>query len=248
MSRSLGHCLQVHELGLKQDRLEQLVDAFACLRRDVDEQLLAAPLLRNDFMLRQFVPDAFRIGILAVDLVNGNDQRNPGCLRVFDGFDSLRHDAVVRRNNEDDDVGGLCATGAHGRKRGMARCIEERDPALVGLDRIGADMLGNTTRLAGRNVRAPDIVEQRRLAVVDVSHDRYDGRSTNLVACFLHLRGEQLLVDVRVRYRLGDMAEFLDHQRRRILVDDLVDRNHRAHVEQYFDDLVALNGKPFGEL
>ena len=42
--------------------------------------------------------------------------------------------------------------------------------------RVRADRLGNATRLSGGNLGLPDIVQQRRLPVVDVSHHRHDRR------------------------------------------------------------------------
>ena len=46
-----GVGLQFHDLGLQQDALEQVVDPFARLGRHVDEDILPAPVLGNDFFL-----------------------------------------------------------------------------------------------------------------------------------------------------------------------------------------------------
>jgi len=63
----------------------------------------------------------------------------------------------------------------------MPRRIKERDCLLSAarLDRHaeGANMLGNATRLAFRYSSAPKRVKQRRLAVIDVSHDSNNWRS-----------------------------------------------------------------------
>ncbi len=59
----------------------------------------------------------------------------------------------------------------------MAGGVEEGDHALVGLDVIGADVLGNTTGLAGGHAAAADVIEQRGLAVVNVTHDSHDRRT-----------------------------------------------------------------------
>ena len=45
----------------------------------------------------------------------------------------------------------------------------------------------------------------------------------------------------RPNHRLGDVAQFFDNQRRRVLIDNLVDRDHRAHIEQDLDDFIALD-------
>ena len=110
-----------------------------------------------------------------------------GGLRVADRLERLRHDAVVGRDDEHDDVGDLCAAGAHGREGLVARRVEERDHRvrLRRRDFVRADVLRDPARFAGHDVRAADVVEERRLAVVDVSHDGDDRR-----AALQSLRGD----------------------------------------------------------
>ncbi len=50
---------------------------------------------------------------------------------------------------------------------------------------VGADVLGDATRLARHDVGRTDAVEQQRLAVVDVPHDGDDGRPRPLVGLVL---------------------------------------------------------------
>ena len=47
----------------------------------------------------------------------------------------------------------------------------------VEVDLVGTDVLGDTAGLAGDDVGLADLVEQKRLAVVDVTHDRHDRRA-----------------------------------------------------------------------
>ncbi len=213
----------------------------------MDEQVLATPVLRDDLVLRQFVAHAIRVGILAIDLVDGDDERHTRRLRVLDGLDGLRHDAVIRGHDQHDDIGRLGAARAHRRERGVTGCIEERDPAFLALHRVGADMLRDAAGFRVGHVSPPNVIQQRGLAVVDMTHDGDHGRPRDLLARLYLLFREQLLVDVLGRDRLGDMTEFLDHQRGGVLVDNLVDRHHRAHVEEHLDDLVALDGHALRE-
>ena len=67
------------------------------------------------------------IRLRQVDLVDRDDQRHAGILGVRDRLDRLRHDRVVRRDDEDDDVRDLRAARTHGRERFVARRVEERD-------------------------------------------------------------------------------------------------------------------------
>ena len=66
-------------------------------------------------------------------------------------------------------------------------------------DVVRADVLRDAAGLAGDDVRLPDVVEQRRLAVVDVTHDGDDRRPRHellgrvLGGVGLHLRGVLVL-------------------------------------------------------
>ena len=72
-------------------------------------------------MLEQLGAHPLRVGVRLVDLVDRDDQRHPGRLGVSDRLDGLEHDAVIRRDDEHDDVRDLGAAGAHGREGRMAR-------------------------------------------------------------------------------------------------------------------------------
>ena len=89
----------------------------------------------------------------------------------------LRHDAVVGGDDEHRDVGDLRAAGAHGGERLVARRVEEGDPPAVDLGLVGADVLRDPAGLGLDDGGLADRVEQRRLAVVDVAHDRDDRRA-----------------------------------------------------------------------
>ena len=228
-------------------RLEQRVDALAGLRRDRHEDVLAAPFLRDHAFLRQLVPDLFGIGVVLVDLVDRDDDRHVRRLRVLDRFLGLRHDAVVGRDDQDDDVGDLRAARAHRRERRVARRVEEGDDAARRLDVVGADVLGDAARFARRDLGAADVVEQRGLAVVDVAHDRDDRRTRQRLVRGCHA-GLQLFLDLVGLQHLGDVAHFLDHEHRGVLVDGLVDRRHDAHVEHRLHDFARLDRHALGEL
>ena len=118
-------------------------------------------------------------------------------LGVVDGFDGLRHDAVVGGHDENHDVGGLGAAGAHGGEGGVARGVDEGDRLVVPHDLVGPDVLGDATGLAGHDVGRADAVEQQRLAVVDVAHHGHHGRPRALVGVvvfflFLEVPSQQL--------------------------------------------------------
>jgi hypothetical protein len=147
-ARTVDGGLELEHLGLKQDGVQEIVDAVAGLCRDLHHHGVAAPLLGHHLVLRQLLHDLVRMGIRLVDLVDRDDDRDPGGTGVLDRLDGLRHHAVVGRHHQDDDVRDLRPASAHRREGGMAGGIEEGDRALGRLDVVGTDMLGDPARLA----------------------------------------------------------------------------------------------------
>ena len=213
----------------------------ALLGGDVDEDRRPAPLLGLQPELRQLGAHALGIGVGAVDLVDGDDDRHLGGLGVVDRLHRLRHDAVVGGDDEHDDVGDAAGAGAHGGERLMARRVEERDGAAVVADDrlVGADVLRDAAGLAGDDARLADRVEQARLAVVDVAHDRDDRRARDeiLGRVVEGLLGRDLVGGARDRdlaLELG--ADHLDGLVRERLrdADELAEAHH---------DLLDLRGR-----
>jgi hypothetical protein len=62
-----------------------------------------------------------------IDLVDRDDQRYAGVLRVADRLDRLRHDRVFGRDDEDYDVGHLRTAGPHCGEGLVTRRVEEGD-------------------------------------------------------------------------------------------------------------------------
>ncbi len=103
--------LEVGDVGDEQEHLEQLIEVLALPRRDLDRDRRAAPFFRHQPEVRQLALDALGIRVRLVDLVHRDDDRHVGRLRVVDRFPRLRHDAVVGRDDQDDDVGDAWRRG-----------------------------------------------------------------------------------------------------------------------------------------
>ena len=173
----VGVRLQFAHFGDEIDGFEQVLDALARLGGNGADDGVAAPLFGHEAVVGEALFDALDVRLRFIHLVDGDDDGNVRRLRVVDRLDGLRHDAVVRRDDEHDDIRDGRAARAHGGERLMARRVEEGDRLAAHGDGVGADVLGDAARLARRDVGAADLVEQRRLAVVDVAHDRDDGRT-----------------------------------------------------------------------
>ena len=229
------------------DRLEQVLEVLLRLGRDVDEHRLAAPLLRLQAELGHLGADAVGLRALLVDLVDRDEDRDAGGLRVVDRLAGLRHHAVVGRDDDDRDVGHLGAAGAHGGERLVARRVEEGDRLVADVDLVGADVLGDAAGLARDDVGLADRVEQRRLAVVDVAHDRDDRRALDEVLVGVVELG--LLVDVVGRVDdLDLLVELVGEDLDRVVGQRLGERGHLAQLHQLLDDLGDRHAEVLGDV
>ena len=107
--------------------------------------------------------------------------RNASRLGVIDGFERLRHDAVVGRDDEHHDIGDLRAASTHAGERLVTGSIDKDDLAAVPLDVIGADMLRDAAGFAAGHIGLADRIEQRSLTVIDVAHDSDHGGAPDQV-------------------------------------------------------------------
>ena len=226
------------ELGVRDEQhlLEQVVQIGLLLRRDVRELDVPAPVLRLQALGGQVGFDAVRVRIGHVHLVDGDHDRDAGRARVRDRFLGLRHDAVVRGDDENGDVGHLRSPRTHGRERLVAGCVEEGDlpPAHVGL--VGADVLRDPACLGLDHGGLANRVQQRRLAVVDVTHDRDDRRPRREVLGGVLEDLRELLFVGRVLDR--DLAAQLSPDQLDLLVGErLRDLDHLAEAHHDLDDL-----------
>ncbi len=223
----------------QQHRFEQGVDVRALLGGDVDEHGLATEVLGHQAVLGQLRTDLLRIRTLLVDLVDRHDDRHVGCLRVVDGLHRLRHDAVVGRDHQDRDVGGLRATGTHGGERLVTGGVDERDETLVAVEfgehLVRTDVLRDAAGLALTDGRVTDRVEQSRLTVIDMTHDGHHRRTLLevLLATLVLAVGEveaveQLAVLVLRADDLDDVVHLAAEQFQRLVVHRLGGRDHLA--------------------
>ena len=243
----------------QQHRLEQRLDVGALLRRDVDEHRVAAEVLGHQVVLGELRPDLGRVGALLVDLVDRHHDRHVGRLRVVDGLHRLRHDAVVGRDHQDRDVGGLRATGTHGGERLVARGVDKGDRPLaaVVLDGhlVGADVLGDATGLALTHAGVTDGVQQSGLAVVDVTHDGDDRRpDLEIVLAALVLavgeveRLQQFAVFVLGGHDLHDVVHLAAEQFEGLVTDGLGGGHHLTEVEQRLNQCSRVGVDLLGEV
>ena len=105
-------------------------------------------------------------------------------MRVIDSFDRLRHDSIIGGDDQHDNIGGLRASRTHSGKCFVAGRIEEHNLAAVGrrlfvrdAHLVSANVLRNTAGFAFGDAGRANRVEQCRLTVVHVAHDRNHRRT-----------------------------------------------------------------------
>ncbi len=191
--QTIGHRLQVLQVGNQADHFHQQIEVGLLLGGDIDEHRAAAPVFRHQAAIGQLLLHPLGQGIRLVDLVDRNDDRNVGRFGVIDGFQRLRHHAVVSRNHQHDDVRDLRSASTHAGKRFVTRRVEEDDLAPEGRrvgvgDRnfVGADVLRDAAGFAFSDVGRTNRVEQAGLAMIDVAHDGDHRRTRHSLR--LHLR------------------------------------------------------------
>src|SRR5256886_10311993 len=136
--------------------------------------------------------------------------------------------------SEDDDIGRLGAAGAHRRERLVPWRVQERNLAVPSLDLVGADVLRDPPELLLGDLGLADRVEERGLAVVDVAHDRDDGRAQ------LELGGVEVLLVDDLTFDGSDLeidVELVRDELRGRRIEQLVDGRHDAALEQALVDL-----------
>src|SRR5436190_1921694 len=244
----VGIRFEIEEIGSQHDHVEQIVDAFLLFRRHFDRHRLAAPLLDEHVRIGELAADLLRIRVRLVDLVDGDDHRDLRGSRVIDRFLRLRHDAVVGRDDEDDDVRHLRAARAHHRERFVTRRVEKDDLAALLLDVVRADVLRDSAGFAFRDVGLADDVEERGLAVVDVTHDGDDRPARHRAFCVGALHRLELERFFE-RDHLGVDPQLAGDFQRELLAQRLVDRDHQPLLhEEVLHQIVRSDVELLGEL
>ncbi|MPM56040.1 hypothetical protein SDC9_102838 [bioreactor metagenome] len=170
---------------------------------------------------------------------------------MVDRLDGLRHNAVVRRDNEDDDIRHLRTARTHGGKRLMTRRVDKRNLTVLAANGVSADMLRNAARFAFGYAAVANRVQKRGLAVVNVTHDG-DNRRTGFelfrrVGFGSGAVGKHFFEGLcNAQFEFN--AEVRRDQFAGVEVDLLIDRGRHAEHKELFDDLRRGFADALGEV
>ena len=246
---SVGVGFEFFHVGSQKNRFEQVIDSFSGLCGYRNERDVAAPFFDEYGLIGKLLFYSFDISLRFIHFVCRNYYGNACRLRVVYRFDRLRHYAVVCRYNYNRYIGDLRSSRSHGGESRVSGSVEERNLFAVYGNRIRADMLGYTARFSRGNVCASDFIEKRSFTVVDVPHNRNDGRSFNEIA-FVVFNVERFVKNVF--RRLIEFQFELDAEIRRnnaggVVIDRIVDRLHYTFFEEFFGYFDSRNTDLFGK-
>ena len=256
---TIGSRLQVAKIGGEADHFEQQVEVHPLLRRDIDEDGRAAPGLGHQPAIAQLLLDAIRLRLRLVDLVDRHDDRHIGRLRVVHCFERLRHHAVIRRDHDDDDIRHLRAACTHAGESLVTRGIEEDDLAaecrrvLLGdADLVGTDVLRDATGLARGHVCFADCIQQRGLAMIDVTHDSDDRWAHDFDFADVFLSEQRFERFVRhLVFEADDAgvgAELTRHILHQFSIERLVHGDKDTAHQERRDEILATDSELFCEV
>ena len=239
--------LQVAHIRHEQNHFQQQIEVLLGFGGNRHHDRIAAPIFRQQAAVAELLLDPLRLRVALVDLVDGHDDGHLGGARVIDGFQRLRHHAVIGRHHQHHDIGDFGAAGAHAREGFVTGGIDEDDLAALHLHLVGADVLGDPTRLAAGHVGFPNGVQQRGLAVIDVAHDGHHGSAPQQVfgvfGFFHRLHGLFFIADGG-----GGGAELAGHFGGQFGIEGLVDGGENSAVHQFLHDQRGFHVQLFGKL
>ncbi len=238
---------QLAHFGHEEDHLQQLSEILFLLGGNFHHHRVPAPFLRRQAALGELALHALHLRFGFVDLVDGHDDRNARSLGVINRLLRLRHDAVVGRDHEHDNIGDLRAPRAHPGERFVARSIHEHDAAAVHRNLRRTDVLRDSAGLARRDFGLANRVQQARLAVVHVPHHGHN-RRTRLVVFGLVLPRDVLDHFLLEGDDLDDSVEGFGESRRRGDIKRLIDAGEDAAVEQYLQNVLGANVEFLGQI
>ena len=126
---------------------------------------------------------------------------------------------------------------------------------ILQLHIVSTDVLGNTTSFTSNHVGVADMVEQRSLTMVNVTHHRYDRSARDQIVLIILLLCDGILYLSRNIF--GGKAKLVSHDVDGLCIQTLIDRHHDTDAHTSTDNLVDThvhhgsqlrNSHEFGQL
>ena len=231
---------KIHHIGFKKDFVKKLIYSQSLLSTNLLTLILTTPLFNKQIHLWQVFTYLIRVSSWLINLIDSEYHWYTSSLCMSNSLLGSRHDWVVRRNDDNHDIGNLCTTSTHSSKGFVTRSIKESNlTAILQCYTICTDMLGNTTCLTSNHIRVTDMVEQRSLTMVNMTHDSNDRSTWYKVILIINLLANSLLY--LSTYILCLEVELISNKVDSLSIQTLVDRNHDTDRHQCWDDIRYRN-------
>ena len=228
--------LKLQNICFKQDGFKQVINANFLLGRDVYKHVGAAPLLRNDAMLGKLLAYTSGVRTGLIDLIDRNNNGYVRRLGMVDGLDGLRHHAVIRSNNQNNDIGYASTTSTHGGKGLVTRGINKGNGTTLDLNLRCTNCLSNAARLTSSNAGVTNGIQKRSLTVIDVAHNRNHGRP-GLQILGIIVEGKGILLFLG--HNLYIYTQVVRHQLNELIGHRLGHRKGGTQQEQALDNIIS---------
>ena len=158
---------------------------------------------------------------------------------MVDSLNGLRHNSIIGSDNDNSDISYFSTTGTHSSKCLMTRSIKESNMSSVfKFDIVSTDMLCYTSSLSCNNIGVADMVEQRGLTMVNMSHNSYDRRTAFQISL-----SEVGLFFINIfnhlgRNKLGSETELFGYNIYCFCIQALVDTYHKSQSKASGDNLI----------
>ena len=132
----------------------------------------------------------------------------------------------------------------------MAGSVDESYHPAVAFNRVSTDMLSYAARFTLGNMSFADRIKQRSFAVVNMAHDRDNGRTGNKIFLCIHFFGillHRLLISLCNLVLKLDIV-FHCNKLTGLKIDILIDVCNNAHHEQLFENFRCGFSDFFGEI
>ncbi len=124
---TVGVCFELFYFGGEDNHFQKVVNTDVLLCGNIDARNVAAPFFGNKSLLGKLLLNSVGVRTLFIYLIYRNDDADIGSLGVVYCLNCLRHDAVVRRNNDNRNVGNLCAAHTHSGECLVTGSVKEGD-------------------------------------------------------------------------------------------------------------------------
>ena len=233
LSWNIRISLKLINISSQKNHIKQLLEIIAALRGDRNHNRVATPFLWIKVEVScKLSLGAVDVRTFLINLINRNNNLRISCLGKLNRLCGLRLHAIIRRDDNHNDICKHCTVLTNCRESLMTRSIEEGNLTILILHLISGDMLGNTTSLTFNRLLLEKRIKQSSLTVIDVTHHRYYRWTKFCILRKLALCTRQfcrILFAFKTNIR---KTELFGHNLSRLNIEALINRRHNAILKK----------------